>query len=317
MTVYVEYRSIFNSMQKLQEEIVTRGLGVVFACWALNLSFFGAALAEEFPAGDLESETVFYGAEKPLLGWKELGGSGERAVDEDIVRSTEYVRSGRYSIQFTVGPDSYVARGNRAELMYDSGAGPGGAETYSWSMLVPVDFEDVMRLKDAQGRPNWQVVAQWHHQPVFSEGESWDDFSFKGYSVPLSLNYHYFNQGDPGLRGVAEVLESNDVEGFNPDWDEQPALILYLGVPPVPVAMVPIEKGEWIDLQIDIRWSDTENGGVRARVNDKPFTDGWVSGRTMLNEASHYFKFGLYRNPSILFTNSLFFDDIRITRRGD
>lgn len=98
--------------------------------------------------------------------------------------------------------------------------------------------------------------------------------------------------------------------GFDPSWDEVSIFALVYGGETI--ALTAVQKDEWIRLKYHIKWSLEGDGFMQAWINEEPFTDGRVLGSNMLNKASHYFKFGLYRNPTIPFTNSIYYDSVEI-----
>jgi hypothetical protein len=252
-----------------------------------------------------------YGFEKDLNEWIELGGSGERKFDADIAISSDLAYEGSGSVKFRVTPESYVGKGTRAELTFDQGAVAGDESWYSWSFYLPETYQDVP-LEDSTGAPNWQVMGQWHHQPDVSKGETWDDYPQQGKSVPLLINYHYLSDQDPAYQALKQDPRTLALFGFDPTWSEVSVIALGVGDPPVSVAIARIEKGRWNHLKLHINWSEQEDGFVQAWLNDQPFTNGRHYGQNMLNKVSHYFKFGLYRNPTIPFTHKLFYDQVEI-----
>ncbi|MFP4384861.1 MAG: heparin lyase I family protein [Spirochaetia bacterium] len=52
-------------------------------------------------------------------------------------------------------------------------------------------------------------------------------------------------------------------------------------------------------MTVSITWSQTEAGSAEVWIDGEPMTAFPVTGPNMLNKESHYFKFGLYRNPNI------------------
>jgi hypothetical protein len=60
---------------------------------------------------------------------------------------------------------------------------------------------------------------------------------------------------------------------------------------------------------VTIYWSRTESGYAEAWIDGEPVTDGPVTGPNMLNKESHYFKFGLYRNPDIKEVQTVYYDN--------
>lgn len=260
----------------------------------------GAEPAADYPA-------ISYGFEAPLEEWVALGGGGERAQEEDILRSTTRARSGEASGRFRVSAESVVAGGTRAELTFDQGAGEGVLASYQWSMFLPADYPNTT-LRDESGAPNWQVMGQWHQQPVWEEGEDWDNFTGQGASPPVAIYYNYLSRTDPDYIRALESGELSGIPGFDPTWDEVSVLSFVTGGETVLFAT--IEKDNWYDLRVDIYWSQGADGYIRVWRNGAELHDGPLHGATMLNKAPHYFKIGLYRNPTIQPVQEIWIDDI-------
>ena len=255
-------------------------------------------------------KSINFGFETSLEDWAKSGGSGERYFDEDISISSEIAHKGMSSCKFRITPESYIARGNRAELTFDQEAVEGDESWYEWSFYIPGTYKDVP-LEDNTGAPNWQVMGQWHQQPNFEEGESWDNYSQKGKSVPIAFNYLYLSDNDPEYLKLKKDPRLKTLFGYDSIWNNVSAISLSVGDPPVAVTIKKIEKNTWYRVKIHIKWSQDDNGFVEAWLNEEPFTDGKYYGKNMLNKVSHYFKYGLYRNPSIPYTNEVY-DDIKI-----
>jgi hypothetical protein len=279
-------------------------LALLFLCACTDRS-------EERAGKQTSRSNLEFGFETTLEDWVALGGSGERAFDRDIVITREEAYSGEACVRFTVSAESVVARGTRAELTYDDQAGPGEERWYAWRILIPTGHPDVP-MDDADGEPNWQLMGQWHQQPVVVDGEDWDNFTGKGESPPLALNYLRFRQDDPNFQRWRRDPRLLNVPGFDPDWNGVSVFMLTYGTPPVPVAVRPVSKGTWHEVVVRVRWARDDSGLVQAWLDGVDMADGPVRGPNMWNRASHYFKFGLYRNPDIPQTVSVYYDDIRI-----
>ena len=251
---------------------------------------------------------VSFGFETSLEDWVDMGGSGEREFDSDITIVDSISFEGSRSVQFTVSPDSYVNGGNRAELTFDQQIEDGDETTYEYSLFIPQDYQDVASMRADNGAPNWQVMGQWHDQPDLCLNQSWDDI--EGKSPPIGVYYNYLTQSDKEYQAVLNDPSTPEIFGVDMDWDEVSTISLVYNERVV--ALYKVNKGEWIRLKFRIKWSTEDDGFVEAWVNDLPFTNGRVTEPNMHNKASHYFKFGLYRNPNIPFTNKLLYDDIRI-----
>ena len=255
--------------------------------------------------------TITFGFESSLDNWVNLGGSGDRNFDDDIRITSEVKLEGDYSCKFTVSPESIVSNGNRAELIFDQYAVENDETWYSYSFYIPTDYKDVP-LKDNTGLVNWQIIGQWHQQPVFADGEDWNSYTGGGEndSPPIAIYYNYLSTTDTNYQNLLNNSTLNSIHGFNQNWNEVSTISIVYGSKSI--AICEITKGEWVSLKFSIKWSENTDGFIQAWKNGNEFTNGKIYGANMLNRASHYFKFGLYRNPSIPHTNCLYFDDIKI-----
>lgn len=251
--------------------------------------------------------SISFDFESSLGDWVTLGGNIEARYAEAEI-SSEVAKSGINSVKFSVSPDSYVNKGVRAELTFDQMIEPGDETFYEYSLFIPADYQDVKSLNADNGKPNWQIFGQWHDQPDECIGESWDDFP--GNSPPIALYYSYLTKSDPEYLKILSGPEFYDIYGSDSTWNDVSIMALEYGGRTI--ALQRIDKGEWIDFKFHIKWSRNNNGFIQAWVNDNAFTDGRVFGSNMLNNASHYFKFGLYRNPTIPYANVVYYDDVAI-----
>jgi hypothetical protein len=83
------------------------------------------------------------------------------------------------------------------------------------------------------------------------------------------------------------------------------------------VGLRKIEVGEWYDITVNVKWSDTNTGYMAAWINNQPFTpyNGFhnrVYGPNMHNGAPNYFKFGQYRYYDEPLRMELHFDEVRV-----
>lgn len=247
--------------------------------------------------------------ETSLDDWVALGGSGERNNEDDIAISADTMSEGDYSCKFTVSSTSIVSGGNRAELTFDQNAVEGDESWYEYSFFIPENYQDVL-LNDNTGLVNWQVLGQWHHQPVTSEGEDWDSYTGENASPPIAVYYNYFDITDVNFQSILQNPIANSVYGFDPNWNEVSTISIFYG--DNSIAINEINKGEWIRLKFNIKWSENNDGFIQVWKNGNELTNGKIFGANMLNKASHYFKFGLYRNPTIPYVNNIYYDHIKI-----
>jgi hypothetical protein len=168
--------------------------------------------------------------------------------------------------------------GVRAEISIDYPYRDGDTVRYSWRMKLPGDFPS-----DAANR--WWLVAQWHDQPDRTRGQTWD--GYPGHSPPVALGY-----GRP---------------------DGQDQLAFVYGAPsPGTVGLMPIGRGEWVDVAVEITWSTGADGRARVYFNDASKPTREAHGRNMYNPFQHYMKLGMYRHPDIPGDAWIYIRDIRI-----
>ncbi len=214
-----------------------------------------------------------------------------------------------YVSKFSIKYGDYIHGGTRAELNRDYGDHPGEEVWYSWSVLIPEDYEDNFLKNQDTGASNWQIIGQWHDQPDPSKGENWDNYPKN--SPPVSIQYSYLTLDDPEFTKIMSSGSAINLIGYRNGMDEQSIISLSYGVPPKTVAIFPIEKGKWYDLTFNIKWSQENDGFVEVFVNGESFTNGRITGSNMYNSMSNYLKIGLYRNSGITSANSIYFDDVK------
>ena len=179
------------------------------------------------------------------------------------------------------------------------------------SFFIPDDWPR-LPLRAANRTPNWQVIGQWHQQPRSWLGESWDDaFPGAGESPPIAFVYLYLDPNDPDYKRTLHDPRWNDIPGWDPNATGD-YLMLTCGTPPLPIALHRLKRAHWNHIKIHIRWSQHNDGFVEAWLNNQPLMPGKHHGPNMWNEASHYFKFGLYRNPLITEKQIIYYDDLVI-----
>ena len=157
--------------------------------------------------------------------------------------------------------------GVRAEIAIDYPYRDGDRVRYSWRMKLPTNF-----TADAGGN-RWWLVGDWHDQPNRNRGETWA--GYPGNSPPIGL-------------------------GYGRNADGQDLLSLFYGAPDSrPVGLIPIPRGVWVRLAVEIDWSTGSSGRVQVFVNDAATPVLEARGRNMHNDFQHYMKVGGYRHPDI------------------
>ena len=254
-----------------------------------------------------EVKQLSFGFETTLEDWVALGGSGERANETDIEISNDTSYAGSKSVKFTVSPSSFINSGVRSELTFDPNIQEGNEIFWEYRVFIPVNYQDVY-LFDSSNKSNWQLMGQWHDQPDECIGQTWN--TMPSQSPPIGIYYSFLSSVDPSYDSLMNEAIENNIYGIDTTWDN--VSILNLVYNNESIAIKKINKGEWIHLKFRTRWSTNNGGFIQGWINDTPFTNGLVYGKNMWNKASHYFKFGLYRNPTIPYTNSIYYDEIKI-----
>lgn len=169
--------------------------------------------------------------------------------------------------------------GVRAEISVDYPFREGDTVRYSWRMKLPDDFP-----ADVPGN-RWWLVAQWHDQPDRSRGETWD--GYPGHSPSVGLGYGRIDGKDQ--------------------------LSMLYGAPnPGPAGLIPINRGVWHTVRVDITWSRGANGRAQVFLDGSPTPVRESRGPNMYNNFQHYMKLGMYRHPDIRGDAWLYIGDVKV-----
>ncbi|KAM3571988.1 hypothetical protein VYU27_005976, partial [Nannochloropsis oceanica] len=235
----------------------------------------------------LPAQTCKGSFEDGFAGWTSLEG----ARNESIVLVSTPVRAGKQAARVTVNPGEMTHHGNRAEITHNLEDAPGTVGWYAWSVLIPLSYPT-----DEDPTRNWQIICQWHDQPDLDAGQSWDGFPPHNSSIALYLLNH------PNRTSLAMGVGFNLPKGT---WQYGPVVI---------------EKGEWVDVLFHIGWSTGDDGFIhtfieggkeRGREMQALTPPEGVRGRTLFYQYTDYLKLGLYREPSINYTSTLYLDELR------
>lgn len=210
----------------------------------------------------------------------------EIAGEDRLQLESSRVIEGMSSIKFTLHSDDFVNGGERAEISLIDSDPLCSEAWYRWSFMVPEEYIDT---PDAR----WTLFGQWHDQP--EEGQSWDDFP--NHSPMIGVYYGHETTDDPdyGIKVYYGLHENN-----RPVFDDG----------------FTIEKGRWYTLKFHILWSRSDDGFIELwidgeRVTPYNGTDYKLYGANMYNSAPAYLKLGIYRDPDVDTTNSIYYDDFR------
>lgn len=198
---------------------------------------------------------------------------------------SEDPRKGNYCAMFSIDSAEYWTSPNsgiesaRSEIQIFKVAPAQKKIYYGWSVKIPVDYVE---------SSDWQVIGQFHDQPDYENGETWDNYPAN--SPPVSMTY---KNGKIGLTVNIPYGEGAEI-----------------------ISERSITKGEWNDIILYIYWSTTSDGFIEAWINDIPMTDntGEITRyyfRNLYNNAGNYFKIGLYRSNDIKTKNTVYFDEIK------
>lgn len=175
-----------------------------------------------------------------------------------------------------------VNSGKRAEIAFDYPFVPEDTVSYEWKVMLPAEFPS-----DAPDN-RWWVVAQWHDQPDLNKGETWDNFP--SHSPSILLGYG--------------MLDGKDYLGFNYGTDTLEN-----------VGLIPVTRGEWLHIRIEVHWSQEAEGSASLYLNNEADPAFSAQGSNMFNAYHHYFKLGQYRDPKINTDNWIYIDDVNITKQ--
>lgn len=237
---------------------------------------------------DLEDESI------PSYWNVQMNNSESIVVVDDIVRNGDYAL--RFNVDYLDFAVAYDPLNNksRAELSMEDGTAdlfPMNGEPifYGWSIYFPLGYEYNVSAQD-----NYNIVGQWFHRPDIGSGESWEDwfekYDGKRMPPPVHVEYEELITGEKGI-GIA--------------WKPTPE------TPASNIGDVEINLGEWNDLIFEIKWSNEDDGYIRAWLNGVMFTEK-LNIINMYNPTPKKLKVGLYRGPSARMENTVYYDDIRI-----
>lgn len=198
---------------------------------------------------------------------------------------TENPRKGKYCAQFTIDSNELWTSPNtgiksaRSEIQIFKVAPVESVIYYGWSIKIPSDYIE---------SSEWQVIGQFHDQPDYKNGETWE--KYPAHSPPVSLTY---KNGKIGL-----------------------TVSIPYGLGTEVISEREITKGVWNDIILKIYWSTKSDGYIEAWINSIPMTD--ITGKTkkyncrnLYNSAGNYLKIGLYRSNNIKTKNTIYFDEIK------
>jgi len=197
----------------------------------------------------------------------------------------ENPRKGNYCAKFSIDSSEYWnsphtgIKSARSEIQIFEVAPAQKEIYYGWSVKIPADYIE---------SSDWQVIGQFHDQPDYDNGETWD--TYPANSPPVSLTYK-----NGKIRLTVNIPNGNGAEVISERL---------------------ITKGDWTDLILRIYWSTNSDGYIEAWINNTPMTDntGIVTRynfKNLYNTSGNYLKIGLYRSNEIMTKNIVYFDEIK------
>jgi len=189
------------------------------------------------------------------------------------------VREGKNAVKFLLNHDDFYEQGfKRAEITLQHLETSIGSEYwYEVSIFIPEDWID-------SSPPAWDIVAQWHGIPDFSEGESWR-------SPPLA----FYIDGNK-----FRIRNRSSSKRVMPPGDQGDVQTWYFSY----------QKGEWMDWKVHVKWSYADDGLLEVwRNGTKLITK---TGPNCYNDAlGPYFKIGIYSSgsnfPRIVYHDKVYF----------
>ncbi len=186
---------------------------------------------------------------------------------------------GLYSAQLTLRAGDIIRGGNRVELVRADSGRYGQERIYSWSFKVDTNYVE---------EPYWQAICQFHSQPDFLAGETWE--TYPEHKPPLSILYANHR-----------------------------CRLMYHSFTQIPreIGSFAVEKGRWFDVFFQIKWSLDRDGYIEMYANGEPVTpfngtDYKFYSSNVYNAVGNYLKIGLYRDPRAQATNRVYVDDLTI-----
>lgn len=201
----------------------------------------------------------------------------ERAKSESIKYVLDPFSEKNTVMSLTLHPGDVVNNGHRVEFTYNDLQGPGDEYIYAYKFLIDRNYIE---------SDEWQGIMQFHDQPDFLKGETWETYGNKGSKLypPLMMNYS---------NGKVNIVHNNkSIQGE-------------------PLVEKNVIKDFWNTVVIHYR-NGYDDGFVEIYLNGENITNGSVRGQTIYNDVANYIKIGLYRDPLISTTNTIYIDDFSV-----
>lgn len=180
-------------------------------------------------------------------------------------------------LKLTLHPGDTVNNGHRVEITNNNEQSPGDEFIYAYKFLLDRNYNE---------SDLWQGIMQFHDQPDFSNGETWESYGKINTKLypPIMMNYS---------NGQVHIVKNDkDIQGE-------------------PLVSAPIVKDAWNTVVIHIK-NGYEDGFFNLFLNGENITKGVISGQTIYNDEGNYIKIGLYRDPSITTSDTIYIDDFSV-----
>lgn len=236
-------------------------------------------------AADPSPSTLFFRGDFESGGLEGWAGDLPHPRAAEVVG--EPVRRGRHAVRLTVAPGDRAASKERAELRLADKeierrhGGDGRTLWYGMSLLLPEE-------REVPPTGYYPILVQWHHRPVQAAAP--------GERAHVT--------GPPPL--ALYLLAEPDRQSLRLVHQESPT------APPRGLGERPVERGRWLDLVFEARWSTGPDGLIRAWLDGTPLTDGDFHGPTLYNPLGNYLRFGYYRAKGGTTTDQVYFDEVLI-----
>lgn len=177
----------------------------------------------------------------------------------------------------------YSSGDPRSEIIYDTRGEFPHTASYSWKFMIDKSYDN---------DSIFDIMGQWHSWPDESKGETWENWEYASAPPLVSMLY----KDDQVYIVLANATLSKKVESKR----------------------YPIEKGEWVDIKFNIKWSTGYDGYTEVWINGEPVefvknTSGTKAFYpTLINDVGNILKLGTYRPRAEGGNSIVYYDDVRI-----
>jgi hypothetical protein len=201
------------------------------------------------------------------------------------------IEDGLLKLTLFSGQRHKTANGFRAELVLKTGNINNDEQWFEWSFMIPKSYKiDPSNVGKEVSIAQFHSIRNKNAEPKLFNRPSVQFLYLEQYGKNILL-LRYGQNGEPG-----EKFE-------NKKWQ-----IIALNDS--------IEKGQWYQIRLNIKWSKSNTGYIATWLNNKPFTpfngvDNRVYGANMHNDRQSYLKIGYYRYWDNSTPTEIFYDYIK------